>query len=642
MRRLLSHRHGGTILFCLLFLCISTLTRLALLVQSFGKVDWNPLPLLGTFACGSLYDLAAVSAFAVPLVVYLAIVPEKLFAQMWHRGLMRVVFVCIIYVLLFVAAAEWFFWDEFSTRFNFIAVDYLIYTTEVLGNIQESYPMPFILSGLLALALGVGFCMARAGWFDCWLHSKTTAQQHRRWAGGFLLLAVAFMLGLSNGTVPEFANNYNQELARSGPYSFFAAFRSNDLRYEVFYSMLPHETVFPRLRRLIQTTNSTFTSEDPIDIARWVENSGPEKRYNVIQITIESLSASFLGTFGNQKNLTPNLDRLASESIAFHRLYATGTRTDRGMEALTLSYPPTPGRSIVKRPHNENLFTLGSVFRSRGYDTAFIYSGYGYFDNMNYFFGNNGYKVIDRTVVAKEKISFANVWGACDENLYDWVLDEADRSTAAGKPFFHFVMTTSNHRPYTYPDGRIDIPSHTGRDGAVKYTDYAIGRLIREAQARPWFTNTIFVFVADHCAGSAGKTELPMDKYRIPMFIYNPTLFPPRRVETLCSQIDYAPTLLGLMQWSYSSRFYGKDILRMEPEDERALIGNYQKLGYVNQNRLAVLKPMRHSATYSRNPETDNLSPSPADEQLIEDAITYYQTAAYLFHHRMLSPFHDK
>ena len=109
----------------------------------------------------------------------------------------------------------------------------------------------------------------------------------------------------------------------------------------------------------------------------------------MIQITVESLSAKYLGVYNPKSKLTPNLDAIAAKSLVFDNFYATGTRTDRGMEALSLSLPPTPGRSLIKRPHNEQLFTVGSVFRSKGYDTAFLYGGYGYFDNMNYYFGNN-------------------------------------------------------------------------------------------------------------------------------------------------------------------------------------------------------------------------------------------------------------
>ena len=67
--------------------------------------------------------------------------------------------------------------------------------------------------------------------------------------------------------------------------------------------------------------------------------------------------------FGAQNNFLSSIDSLAKESILFTNLQATGTRTIRGIEALTLCIPPTPGRSIVKRENNQNLFTIGEVFK---------------------------------------------------------------------------------------------------------------------------------------------------------------------------------------------------------------------------------------------------------------------------------------
>ncbi len=82
-------------------------------------------------------------------------------------------------------------------------------------------------------------------------------------------------------------------------------------------------------------------------------------------------------------------------------------------------------------------------------------------------------------------------------------------------------MTTSNHRPFTYPEGKIDIPSGEGREGAVKYTDYAIGQFLKKIHGKPWFNNTVVIFVADHCASSAGRNEINVDKYHIPCMVYN-------------------------------------------------------------------------------------------------------------------------
>ena len=638
-QRLLQHRLGGVVLFYLLFAAVALLTRLALLAKSWPDAAHAPWTLAGTFLCGLGFDLVTASYAAIPLVLYLALAPRRWLAHRVNFYLLVAGFFVVTYVLLFNAVAEWFFWDEFGARFNFIAVDYLVYTTEVIANIRESYPMPLILGALFAGCAAVFAVFWKWGGLRPWLNRAAETTPPARWAAAAALLALPALatLALNNRMVPEFGNAYNQELAKNGLYSFAAEFRNNELRYDRFYDQLDNAQAFARARQLLTTTNTQFLSSNAADLSRLITHDGEAKRWNVLQITVESLSAKYLGVFGNKENLTPNLDALAAEGMLFTRLYATGNRTVRGMEALTLAVPPTPGQSIVKRPHNENLFSLGSVFRARGYDTKFIYGGYGYFDNMNYFFGHNGYDVLDRAQVPKEEITFANAWGACDEDAFRWAIQEADASHAKGKSFHHFIMTTSNHRPFTYPEGKIDLPSKTsGRRGGVKYTDYAIGELIKQARTKPWFTNTLFVIVADHCAGSAGKSELPVKEYEIPLIIYNPHLVPAQRVEKLCSQIDVAPTILGLLNWTYQSRFWGKDILTMPLEEERALIANYQKLGLLQRDRLQILKPVRQRSSYGRDGAGAEFEPRPTDNNFHADTVAYYQTASHAFRHRLM------
>jgi phosphoglycerol transferase MdoB-like AlkP superfamily enzyme len=629
------------LLFYVLFAAVALLTRLALLVKSWPDVTHTPWTLAGTFLCGLGFDLVTASYAAIPLVLYLALAPRRWMASRLNFILIAVGFFLVTYVLLFNAVAEWFFWDEFGARFNFIAVDYLVYTTEVIANIRESYPMPRIFGGLFSASVVVFVVFWKWGGLGRWLTNaaNTTELTRTSWktAAALLGLPVLFTVALSNRLVPEFGNTFNQELAKNGLYSFAAEFRNNELRYDRFYDQMDHPQAFARARQLLGTTNTQFLSTNTSDLSRLITHDGPAKRWNVMQITVESLSAKYLGVFGNEEKLTPNLDALARDGMLFTKLYATGNRTVRGMEALTLAVPPTPGQSIVKRPNNENLFSLGSVFRARGYDTKFIYGGYGYFDNMNYYFGHNGYDVVDRAQVPKEEITFANAWGACDEDSFHWAIKEADASYAKGKPFHHFVMTTSNHRPFTYPEGKIDLPSKTsGRRGGVKYTDYAIGKLIEQARTKPWFTNTIFVIVADHCAGSAGKSELPVKEYEIPMIIYNPQLVGAQRVEKLCSQMDVAPTILGLLNWTYKTRFYGQDVRLMTPPQERALIANYQKLGLLRHDRLEILKPVRQQSCYQWNGLSGELTAQPPDQCLLSDAVAYYQTASHAFRHRLM------
>jgi phosphoglycerol transferase MdoB-like AlkP superfamily enzyme len=326
-----------------------------------------------------------------------------------------------------------------------------------------------------------------------------------------------------------------------------------------------------------------------------VINANAENKMNVVFISIESFSAEFMGIFGNTEGITPFLDSLSQHSLSFTNLYATGTRTVRGLEALSLAVPPTPGQSIVRRPNNANLFTLGSVFNKKGYVSKYLYGGYSYFDNMGPYFSSNGYQVVDRSSLADSEIDYENIWGVADENLFTLSLREIDKTIATQKHSFTHIMTTSNHRPFTYPDGRIDIPSHTNRQGAVKYTDYAIGKFIKEASKKDWFANTLFIITSDHCASSAGKTDLPIKKYQIPMLIFSPAHITPGIQDRLMSQIDIAPTLLGLLNFSYETKFFGYDINTLPKGKERVFISTYQLLGYMKQDSLVVMAPKKES-----------------------------------------------
>jgi len=345
-----------------------------------------------------------------------------------------------------------------------------------------------------------------------------------------------------------------------------------------------------------------------------------------------------MGSNGDARNLTPNLDALRRESLYFNNFYATGTRTDRGLEAITLSIPPTPGRSIVKRIGRESGYaSLGQQLTARGYDAVFVYGGRGYFDNMNAFFSGNGYRIVDQSSIDESEISFKNAWGMADEDLYRQTLKLADADHAKQQPFFLQLMTTSNHRPYTYPEGRIDIPSGDGREGAVKYTDHAIAQFLQAAKHKPWFDNTLFIFVADHTAGSAGVEDLPVSNYQIPLWIYAPKLIAPREDAKLASQIDLAPTVLGLLNLDYTSTFFGRDLLKEDALPPRVLIGNYQHLGLFDGKNLAILSPrggMRvHEDALGNSHETTVGNDNP----LVRRAIAYYQSAAYGFSKGLLA-----
>jgi len=616
------------------WLVVFLLTRIALLLTHLDEAGGGAL---SVFGIGLIYDLGFLAYAALPLGLYLLLCPPALWRRRGHRWFLQGLLTVSLYAMLFTAVAEWLFWDEFGVRFNFIAVDYLVYSDEVLNNVLESYPIGKLLSILAVLAIVLSFALRKP--FNAALNAPLPPLRGRLLNALALLVVAGLSLQLISQDAPraQGGNAYQNELASNGPYQFFAAFRNNELDYSQFYKSLPADKVAGQIRAELNEPNARFVGKDPQDIRRDIDNPGVTRKPNIVLVTIESLSAKYLGSNGDGRNLTPNLDALRKQSLYFNNFYATGTRTDRGLEAITLAIPPTPGRSIVKRIGRESGFaSLGQQLSAVGYDSVFVYGGRGYFDNMNAFFSGNGYRVVDQSSVDESEIHFKNAWGMADEDLYKQTLKLADADYAKQQPFLLQLMTTSNHRPYTYPENRIDIKSGNGRDGAVKYTDYAIGQFLEQARQKPWFDNTIFIFVADHTAGSAGKEDLPITNYQIPLFIYAPKLIEPRENAQLASQIDLAPTLLGLLNLDYQSTFFGRNLLADNPLPPRVVVGNYQHLGLFDGKDLAILSPRqglrRHDDALTESRE----SRVGSDDPMVSRAITYYQTASYGFKQQLL------
>ncbi|MEN9975633.1 MAG: hypothetical protein RLZZ282_1639, partial [Verrucomicrobiota bacterium] len=542
-----------------LFFLLSLISRVALMITARHEVTWDA-SLAGVFAIGFGYDAATAVFAALPWLLVGSIAPLRLLKSRAGTLLLGGLMTVFLAILIFLTTAEWFFWDEFGARFNFIAVDYLVFTTEVLGNIRESYPIFWILAGIATVAaLGV-WLMSRVG-IITWITNGSTPRKARVLAplSGVAIAALAVTY-LNQSAIPAFANQYHGELAKNGCWSFMAAAKQMELDYPKWYPKLPVDEALAEAKRALATSDEPATSPVADDLHRTLRGRAPEHRWNVILVCMESMSGDYMSYLGNSSGITPNLDRLAKESVFFDNLYATGTRTVRGMEALTLSLPPTPGQSIIYRPEGSNLVTSFSPFLERGYDCAFFYGGNGDFDYMNRYFSTSGCRIMDVGAWKKEDVTFKTSWGACDEDLFRKTIQEADTDHAAGKPFHFFCMTTSNHRPYDFPEGRIDLHAHD-RKSAVKYADWAVGNLIDQARSKPWFKDTLFVIVADHCASSAGKSELDVTKYHIPAMIYNPALAPSQKISALCSQIDVMPTVTGLMNWNYQTLGFGHDRL---------------------------------------------------------------------------------
>ena len=638
-RSVFNHRYGVVAVVYLLVCSISFITRIILLIKSWSNAELSVLRFADIFFIGLFYDLVVSSFFAIPVALYCWLMKDSWYRQKWQRIPLFLLLFIITFILVAAAGSEIIFWNEFNVRFNFIAVDYLIYTNEVLGNIWESYNMPLIIAAI-GLVVVILLLLIRKKV----IASKQVSMNFRHrtiFFLCFLLVPAAAYFLVNDHFRNTTGNNYVNELSGNGIYEFGAAFWNNEIDYHSFYKERNAAANFLLLRKMLQAPNATF-STDPLSIERQIHGDSPAHHWNVVLITVESLSAEYLQYFGNKDGVTPYLDSLIPRSLFFSNFYATGTRTVRGLEAISLSIPPTPGQSIVRRPNNEGLFSLGSVLKSKGYDVNFIYGGNSFFDNMGYFFSHNGYHVLDKRDIPENLVHHTTAWGVEDGATFDYTLQQCDESYKKGKPFFNHIMTVSNHRPYTYPDGHINIlSSNQSANGGVKYTDYAIHQFLTDAATKPWYNNTMFVIVADHCSRSAGKTDLPVNRYHIPCFIFAPALLKPLNEKRLTSQIDLAPTLLGLLNVNYSSCFFGYDIYKTPISRNRVFISTYQNLGYIRDSNLVVLSPQKKIKSYAPNFLTGAAIQKPVADSTVNEAIAWYQVASYLFKQGKYTNLHE-
>ena len=580
---------------------------------------------------GSLPEIG-ISFIALKTIVFGLL----LFLPKWRRQIRLVLYSIAIFIFVLViiqnAVSEYFFWNEFGVKYNFIAVDYLVYTNTVIGNIMESYPVVPLFIGVGLLAVICTYSIVRKT--QPFLNKLPSFADKIK---SLVLYCVLFAISLF--AIPFLAkqenaqNVFTNELQANGLYRFYLAFMNSELDYEKFYKTIPNDEAFALLQKQITGISNGST-------LRQIKGDSTETLKNVVLITIESYSAEFMEEYGDKQKITPFLDGLAKQSLQFSNLYAVGNRTVRGLEAVTLCLPPTAGESVVKRKDNKNKFSTGNIFKQKGYQVKFMYGGDAFFDNMGDFFSGNGYDIVDKKSFTPEEITFSNVWGVCDEDMANKAIKVMNAEAKKGKPFFNHWMTVSNHRPFTYPDGKIDIDAHSkSREGGVKYTDYALRKFFAMAQKQPWFKNTVFVILADHCASSSGSTELPVDKYRIPAMIYAPGFVKPSNYSTMVSQIDVMPTLLGLLHFNYQSKFYGQDVMKSDYKP-RAFIATYQDLGFIKDNVLTIISPVRKVKQFQLTLKSDPaIAPEfeiyydqkPIENQrtdLIKETVSYYQTAS--------------
>ncbi|GAB4163453.1 MAG: LTA synthase family protein [Planctomycetaceae bacterium] len=590
--------------------------------------------LMSVFLVGFRFDLLVALILILPQSLYITLVSNRRVAGLSSRIWLEFGWIFAFTLLAFDSVVEFLFFEDFQTRLNYIAFEYLVYPTEVCCNIWESYPViPLI--GLVITVGGCLYLLVRRRFFQ-------TIARPTSFSKRFGLLACHFLAVFGLWSTTDMAdiqvtpNRVANECAANGLYSFVYYAITCRFDYEGFYKTIEEKDAIARVRKRVVSAGDQLHSDSQNPLDRTVFGTKPQQNWNVVLILEESFGANYVGELGDDRELTPHFDKLTKRGLLFDNFYATGNRTARALEAVMTSLPPLPTESILKRDHSDHVYTLANVLGTRGYERLFMAAGTGFFDGVRSFMTANGFNhFIEQSDF--ESPVFTNAWGVSDEDLFQRALKEFDKLHQRNRPFFATLLTVSNHRPYTFPDGRIRKKTTTaGRRGwGVQYADWALGDFFKQARSHAFYKNTLFVVMGDHGSRVYGSQLFPMKSYRVPVLMILPEeQMANTRCNTLACSMDIAPTILGLLGGDYRSTFFGRDALAINPADGYALMQHNHDIAFMDAHgRMAVLGARKSSSAFRWNPKNFELQTLQKEwPELTLDAIAFYQLADWLYY----------
>jgi len=298
--------------------------------------------------------------------------------------------------------------------------------------------------------------------------------------------------------------------------------------------------------------------DEEYPLARAVEGSPNPKDYNVIVVIMESMSYNKTAHGGNSSNLTPFLDSLMDKSLSFNNCYTSGTHTYCGIYTTFTSYPVVFRNHALKRIPVLQYDGFAATLQSLGYQTAYFTTHDKEFDNVAGFLSlNEVERVVSQADYPVSEVK--TTLGVPDDYMFRYSMDIYDYMAAQGKPFFAAMMTASDHGPYYIPD-YFEPRSTELKYQITEYADWSLQRFMELASTKPWYDNTLFVFVADHGAALDTDYSIPLSYFHSPLVFYIPGMEAVAS-EALASQMDIFPTVMGILGKPYVNNTFGIDLL---------------------------------------------------------------------------------
>ncbi len=586
--------------FAISLLAILVVSRIIIISLHFNRIGLeNIYPI---FLGGLRIDVSTILQFiSIPCLALLFLTITNFKGNYIHTAI-RVWCWIVLLLIVFMEAITPTFIVEYDTRPNRLFFEYLSSPNEVFGMILKGYWIQLV--SIVAILSLIGYKAAQYIFTRPVKHSVLNPLNTIYMILLCLLLTVGIRSGFQHRPINPAMVAFSSDqminaLALNSTYSFmFAVYQlRNEESASDFYGNLNEDEMLELIKHNMPQ-HSEFIANSGIPTLHELNPTGKFENKNLIIIVEESLGAQFVGSLGG-KPLTPNIDKWKEKSWFFNNLYATGTRSARGLEAITTGFLPSPARAVLKLPKAQGgFYTIADTLKHQGYETSFIYGGESHFDNMKGFFLANGFeKIIDQKNYVKPQ--FVGNWGVSDEDLFDKAFEYL--KTETGKPKFSLIFSSSNHTPFEFPDGKIELyesKKHTVNN-AVKYADFALGGFLDKLEQNHFFENSIVMVVADHDARVMGESLVPIERFHVPGFIIADNSL--NKVDnTVVSLIDLAPTLLSLLGIDSVTPMTGHDLSNLPVNFKgRAIMQYGNNQAYLQGDSVTILQPDHKAELYS-------------------------------------------
>ena len=552
-----------------------------------------------TFIYGLRMDTIVICIILVIPTIFLAITP-KIFSNFISKFL-SIYILFFLLIALFIECASFPFFAQYDLRPNYLFIEYLEYPQELTSLLFKDYKFQFIAVFILIIATIRIYSKSK------FINFEQVFKQN--YISRILILApilLVLFLGIrsSLGHRPVnisdalySTNRVINEITKSSLHSLGYAYYSNK-KAENNISKYGKIDIKEAYKVASLAIGINYKDEKKPFYREVKSKLDSKKQKNLVIFIQESMGAQFTGFIGKQ-NFTPNLDNLAQDYLSFTNLYSNGTRSVRGLAALTSGTLPINGIEVIKRNKSqEGYFTIASLLKPYGYKSSFIYGGEARFDNMKGWYLGNGFDEVIEQKDFKNPI-FTSTWGVSDEDLVIKANEKFKSYYENNEKFVSVMFSSSNHMPFELPDGKIEFEKNipkTSVENAIKYADFAIGKFFELAKKEDYFKDTVFVVIADHNVRVYGDQIVPIDMFQIPAVIVSSDI--PHQIFTnLTSQSDVLATALDLIGIDLSYPILGNSIFKDNKKNINLMIFD-EIYAYRKEDKVAILVPNMPIKTY--------------------------------------------